>query len=479
LVHRLSACLRHYQRVTWSAPGTRALRTGTLCAALLLGAALVVLVVAADITHGELTLIARLNTARLDAERLLTLVVDMETGVRGFAATGDPIFLQPYDEALRQIDSVLSDLTREAGPDHAVTLTGLRASIDSNLALRAGIVAAGRERGVRAARAELAEGEDKRRMDAFRDQLAGLQSAFDTRVTAVRARLRSWVFWSGMVSIMAGGLAASSLGIVALLLRGRDEDRIRDLQAELLHVARLGAVGEVAATLVHELGQPLTAIGSYLEAAEIFLRQGGRDGMSRVAEGLRNATKEASRADEVFRSLRQFLRAGSAELTRERLDLAELLREGATLGLAGTDRRRLDLHFPLAHELPPLPGDRVRLLQVIANLVRNAAEAMVDEPRRILTISAAAAGGTVELAVADTGHGLPEGSYTKPAETLFRPFNTTKPDGMGLGLPLARRVVEEHGGRIWAEPNPGGGTVFRIALSLATRHEGSSMHAAE
>jgi signal transduction histidine kinase len=261
--------------------------------------------------------------------------------------------------------------------------------------------------------------------------------------------------------------SASTALVKEIKERKQAEECMRSLQAELMHAARLGAAGEVSAALVHELGQPLASIGNYIEAAQVYLSHGDSEGTALAVVGLKAAQEDAAHAREVLRSLRRFLRREPAESAWQWIDVDEMVRESVELGLAGTPRGG-DVQIGIPPELPAVYGNRIHLQQAIANLVRNAAEAMIDSPRRRLDVSATvnAESDHIEIAISDTGPGFPSASATSAKEDPFQPFVTTKPGGMGLGLPLARRIAEEHQGRLWAEPNPGGGSKLRLVIPI-------------
>ena len=249
--------------------------------------------------------------------------------------------------------------------------------------------------------------------------------------------------------------------------------RARDLQAELLHSARLGAVGEVAGELIHELSQPLASIGSYIHGLLTLIRLHDPQPAAEIEDGLNLMLSETVRAGDVVRSLRRYLRAEHEGLARRWLDVGALLREAVQVGLAGTDRRRLQLYFDIPDGLR-LNGDRGELVQALSNLVRNAVEAMEGCARKELTVSARLLPGVegeaekVEIAVADTGRGLPDPGALSHGRELFSSFSTTKVGGMGLGLSISRRLAFEHGGSLLAEPREGGGAVLRMTIAVPT-----------
>ncbi len=243
------------------------------------------------------------------------------------------------------------------------------------------------------------------------------------------------------------------------------ERRLQNLQSELVHMSRLHAMGEMASALAHELNQPLSAAASFLAGVN---RLAGRSPIDATAvqEGLDEAEAQLMRAGDIIRRLREF--AGKGDRERSFENVPKLLEEAGALAMVGAKDRGVRLNFDIQRGLPQILADKVQIQQVVLNLVRNAIEAMVDSPRKELVIAARELEqGLVEISVADRGPGID----AEVADQLFQPFVTTKSQGMGVGLSISRTIVESHGGRIWAEPNPEGGTVLRFTLRKMAEEE--------
>ncbi len=291
-------------------------------------------------------------------------------------------------------------------------------------------------------------------------------AALPAGATVLFRRPSLWEEYWEYVVAAALALTAQAGLIVALLaqLRRRRlaEAEATRQRAELAHAARLSAVGELTASIAHEINQPLGAILSNAEAAELFL-EADPPMLERVRQILRDIRDEDHRASAVIREVRAFARKSLAEARR--LSLNEVVEDVIPLVQADARRRGVELETQLASGLPQVRGDRVQLQQVVLNLTLNGLEALAasspDERRlRVRTRANDARG--VELVVSDTGPGIPEQLLPR----LFESFFTTKPEGLGLGLSIVRSIVEAHGGGIRAENEAGGGASFRVVLPV-------------
>lgn len=245
--------------------------------------------------------------------------------------------------------------------------------------------------------------------------------------------------------------------------RQQRELRLQDLQSELAHVARVSEMGTLASALAHELNQPLAAVSNYCEGARELL-SGPLDGdvAAEVREALAQASEQALRAGQIVRRLRDFIAYGHTERKVEQLP--RLVSEANALGLVGSRECGIEVDVALDARGQRVLVDRIQVQQVLLNLIRNAIEAMIDSMVRVLTITSCPDGDAmVRVSVADTGRGIAD----EIAAHLFQPFMTSKEGGMGIGLSICRTIIEAHGGRIWCERRPTGGTVFHFTIPEA------------
>jgi PAS domain S-box-containing protein len=311
---------------------------------------------------------------------------------------------------------------------------------------------------------------------------ARMQTVFPAPLDEIAAELTRTGRWEGelvhtrrdgttVVVASRWSLRRDALGRVLAILetnnditeRKRAEEALDRARTELAHVTRVTTLGELAASIAHEINQPLAAIVADANACLHWL-DADPPPLDQVREALAAVVNDGNRAAEVLIRIRAML-ARSA-VAREPCQLAPVIGHVLPLVRPELDRHDIALQMSLARDLPPVLGDRIQLQQVLLNLLVNAAEAMRDVPpeRRRLVVRAAVE--TIEdgpwavVAVEDAGVGFPE----PEALRLFDPFFTTKPHGLGMGLSISRSIVEGHGGRLWATANPKHGATFHIAL---------------
>jgi len=255
--------------------------------------------------------------------------------------------------------------------------------------------------------------------------------------------------------------------VEAVLVIGRDlteymlaEEALHQAQAELAHVTRVTTLGELAASIAHEVNQPLAAIVADANASLNWLAA-ARPDLDMVRDALAAIVNDGHRAAEVIQHIRQLTK--KADQQKAQLDINNVIRDVLPLVRTAVLSHQVSLRVALASALPPVLADRVQLQQVLINLVMNGIEAMAsvdDRPRELVVRSRAHEGDQVLVAVQDVGVGIDSTSVDR----LFTAFFTTKPSGMGMGLSISRSIIEAHGGRLWATPNEGPGATFQFAL---------------
>ncbi len=245
--------------------------------------------------------------------------------------------------------------------------------------------------------------------------------------------------------------------------RKRAEQKAYDAHRELLRMDRLSRMGELSASLSHELNQPLTAILSNARAALRFLEADRLD-RSELEEILRDIVKDDKRAGDIIRSLRTLVTRDEGE--REMISINNVLHETVALFRSEAIIRKVRIEMDLADPLPLLDINKVQIQQVLINLMMNAAESMAQDAsaNRVIVLQTAASNGGVKVSVRDLGPGIEE----QVLQRIFEPFFTTKRSGLGMGLSLCRSIIESHGGHIWAQNNPDKGITFYFDLSAIT-----------
>jgi two-component system sensor kinase FixL len=250
------------------------------------------------------------------------------------------------------------------------------------------------------------------------------------------------------------------------------ESRLKELQSEVTHMSRYTALGEMASTLAHEINQPLTAISNYLKGSQRLIDRLDGEPVPMLRDAVGKAAEQALRAGQIIRRLREFVSRGESERRIE--SLPKLIEDASTLALIGIKEAGIEVRFRLDPRADQVLADRIQIQQVLVNLIRNAIEVMADSapPRTLDIATVSGPDDAVEVSVADTGSGL----APEIMRHLFQPFMTTKRKGMGLGLSICRTIVEAHGGKIWVDAPPAGGTVFRFTLPGIRRQDPAHDH---
>ena len=281
------------------------------------------------------------------------------------------------------------------------------------------------------------------------------------RVTVARRRDGTTFPIELAIGEMADGERRIFIGFIHDITDRQHKDaRLQELQSELAHIGRLSEMSSLASSLAHELNQPLTAIASYCEAGRDLLAAApASPQQDAVREALDEAAREALRAGQILRRLRDFIRGGKTERRVE--SLSRLVTEANALALVGTREHDIDVQLHLNSAADEVFVDRIQIQQVITNLIRNAIDAMLGSQLRFLTIRTDSnEDGLITVTVEDSGSGID----AEHAAMVFRPFVSTKDEGMGVGLSICRTIVEAHGGQIWFENRPDGGTIFRFTI---------------
>jgi two-component system, LuxR family, sensor kinase FixL len=305
----------------------------------------------------------------------------------------------------------------------------------------------------------LYEDESRREMEELRARAIeeGGSFSLDVRIRTAKGNER-WIRLTADVEL-ENGRPVRIFGTKQDITAERSaQDKVRALQAEIIHMSRRSAMGAMAATLGHELNQPLAAISNYVAGTRRALARPALD-TQMLESGLAAIEQSADRAGRIIRSLRD-MTSGSA-VKRQVLNPNPLIHEAASLAMLGIEMAA-EARFDLAEDIK-LAVDPIQIQQVLINLIKNAFEAVRTSARREVTISTYVAEGEARIRVDDSGHGI----APELRDSLFESFVSSKPDGIGVGLSISRTIVEAHGGGISAWNRETGGASFCVALPLA------------
>jgi len=268
----------------------------------------------------------------------------------------------------------------------------------------------------------------------------------------------------GRVASRTAELSQSNAALRAEIAdRKLTEDALRTTQTELAHATRVMTMGELVASIAHEINQPLTGVITNAEACLRWL-EGESANLDEARAAARRIVRDGDRAGGVIRQLRSLLKKANPLLVE--LDVDSVIEDVITVVQSEIRIQSIALRFEPAGDLPPVTADRVQLQQVILNLMLNGIEAMgtVEESRRTLWVRTRLFDpDLIRVSISDGGVGIAPGDL----ERIFDAFVTTKADGLGMGLSISRSIVEAHGGHLWAESQPGGGATFLFTLPVA------------
>ena len=294
---------------------------------------------------------------------------------------------------------------------------------------------------------------------------SGQGFAFETRSLRAQDGTYRWHLQQAVVLRDAEGKVLKFVGTTTDIDdQKRAEEALRQAQGDLARINRVTTMGELTASLAHEISQPISGA---ITNANVCLRKLGHNNpdLDEVRAAVTRIGRDTTRAAEIIAAIRSQFEPSA--LSREVIDVNEINQETVALLRGEAQRHKISIRTELAADLPQIAGDRVQLQQVAMNLIINSIEAMkdVDGIRELVIKSQRAENEQVLVSVSDTGVGLPP----QLTEQMFDPFFTTKPHGTGMGLRISRSIIESHGGRLWAAGSPGRGATFHLNLPAASR----------
>src|SRR5690606_35201540 len=285
------------------------------------------------------------------------------------------------------------------------------------------------------------------RLGRFSDETVELFSESAQRWFEVHRRMRAWTDGRRVRMQVARDITE----------RRAQEEASLPQQEKIQITSRLITMGEMASSLAHELNQPLTAIANYSMGAVAMVRSGRAD-PEQLLPALEKAAAQAERAGLIIRRIREFVKR--SEPRRQRVEIGAIIDNAVGFAEIDAVKRRIEIIKQVPLELPEVMADPILIEQVLLNLIKNGMDAMADSEVREVVVAVNRRHDHLEVSVADRGHGLGEQGQAR----LFEPFFSTKAEGMGMGLNICRTIIESHHGRLWAAPNPGGGTIFCFTL---------------
>lgn len=385
----------------------------------------------------------------------------MESKIRAYALTNNShhvddwrSFTEDTENRLSRLESLVSD-----NPDQVQRFAGLRPRVEERITRWTRFTAMNMQSvPIADLRKDLVGDVENRPMRAINAQFDGFRAVELGLLQQRQSRAAAHQTFLTYISILLA-LAAPAFGAAGIYLLVRERNRLRDreLHMRLEHSQRLGLMGETASMLAHEINQPLTAAKNYLT---VLKRGFAASGATQQLEIAQKAGDQLVRTSDILQRLRNFIQKREEE--RE-LEAPETL-VGDAVALLGTISNRCQLHTDIEKGLPAVLVDRIQIQQVLVNLMRNAIEAMENLPRKEMWLSVSSTPERmVMFRLRDCGPGL----APQVRERLFQPFTSTKQNGMGVGLSICKRIIDNHGGKMWAETAPESGAVFCFTLPSA------------
>ena len=395
----------------------------------------------------------------LEAANLDRDLVEAEAAGRAYVMTQDAEFLGDFirlRNAVRRHGDALAVLTSD-NPQQQDRLVRLEPLLDERLSQMDQAVALGPlqfpDTLLRLRRATA-----KRLRTEIRNLLSDFRQTELALLFQRQRRAEQALFQSIALAIATLVLAlTSAMAIVWLFQHRNATQRERELTTDLIHFSRLNLMGQMTSMWGHELNQPLTACGNYLKGMlRIAQSEQAKNGV--LANAVAQSLAQLDRAQAIIQRLKDFIRTGEPTASPEMV--SQLIDEAVIL--LGMRSEGLTISTQVEEELPQVLVDKIQIEQVLINLMRNAVEAMEGSNPRSLSVTAKRQGDAVLISVSDTGPGISKAV----SDRLFQSFNTTKSNGMGVGLSICRTLIVANGGQIWAEANPEGGAKFCFALPI-------------
>lgn len=411
-------------------------------------------------------------------EAVLSVARDAETGQRGFLLTGRDRFLEPLQDAERRTPAIWAQVERLSGPEETVHIMRIRKTFYEKAAINQESISLARTHGLARAQAFVDAGTGRAKMDALRAQVGTFIAAERSKLNALQADTqRAYQLALTQAVIGSIGLLIAGALLYAAMREARraagksaaelhdSRMRQRHLQDELAHIGRVNDMGEMAAAIAHEVNQPLTALSNYLSVGRRLAETGAKD-QPDLPEILARANDQALRAGQIIRRIRGMVERRSPSLGLERL--TPLIDAAVDLSRIGLARRQADIRYTPDPNAPAVLVDPVQFQQVLIILIRNAIEAVEAGPSQKLQITISeehdAETGMWRIDVADNGPGMSADLVAR----IFQPFATSKPGNLGMGLSIAKRIMEQHEGYLRLTRHQGGAT-FSLYLPKGSK----------